>query len=118
MSETTQVTEQTEQQEVKTPEYPQTVDAPSGAPVGSLDMLLDVPMAITVSLGGTEIPVHRLLQLAPGSVVQLDRSIDEPADLYVRDIKFATGDIVVVDGRFAIKIKQIISSDPVKQTVS
>jgi flagellar motor switch protein FliN len=118
MSETAQVTEKIPQQEVQTPEYPQAVDAPSGTPVGSLDMLLDVPMAITVSLGGTEIPIHRLLHLAPGSVIQLDRSIDEPADLYVRDIKFATGDIVVVDGRFAIKIKQIISSEPVKQAVS
>ena len=118
MPETAQVTEQIEQQEVQTPEYSQVVDAPSGEPVGSLDMLLDVPMAITVSLGGTEIPIHRLLQIAPGSVIQLDRSIDEPADLYVRDIKFATGDIVVVDGRFAIKIKQIISSEPAKQIAS
>ena len=115
MAETAQVAEQTEQQEVKTPEYPQAIDNPSAAPVGSLDMLLDVPMAITVSLGGTEIPIHRLLQLAPGSIIQLDRPIDEPADLYVRDIKFATGDIVVVDGRFAIKIKQIINSEPAKQ---
>jgi flagellar motor switch protein FliN len=118
MPETAQATEQSEQQDVQTPEYPQAVDSPSGAPVGSLDMLLDVPMAITVSLGGTEIPIHQLLQIAPGSVIQLDRSIDEPADLYVRDIKFATGDIVVVDGRFAIKIKQIISNEPAKQTAS
>ncbi len=114
MADTTQATEQVEQQEVKTPEFQQAVDDPSASPVGSLDMLLDVPMPLTVSLGGTDIPIHRLLQLAPGSVIQLDRSIDEPADLYVRDIKFATGDIVVVEGRIAIKIKQIISSNPTK----
>jgi flagellar motor switch protein FliN/FliY len=118
MSETAQVTEQIKEQEVQTPEYPQVTDAPSAPPVGSLDMLLDVPMEISVSLGGTEIPVHRILQLAPGSVVQLDRSIEEPADLYVRDIKFATGDIVVVDGRFAIKIKQIINTEPAKQAAT
>jgi flagellar motor switch protein FliN/FliY len=118
MSDTAQVTEQPAQQEVQTPEYHQAVDDPSGAPVGSLDLLLDVPLSVTVSLGGTEMPIHRLLQLAPGSVVQLDRSIDEPADLYVRDIKFATGDIVVVDGRFAIKIKQIVSAEYAKSTAS
>lgn len=118
MADTAQVAEQTQQQEVQTLEYQQVVDEPSGATTGSLDMLLDVPLAVTVSLGGTEIPIHRLLQLAPGSVIQLDRSIDEPADLYVRDIKFATGDIVVVDGRFAIKIKQIISAETAKAAIS
>jgi flagellar motor switch protein FliN/FliY len=118
MSDTTQVAEQTQQQEVQTLEYPQVADNPSGAAAGSLDMLLDVPLAVNVSLGGTEIPIHRILQLAPGSVVQLDKSIDEPADLYVRDIKFATGDIVVVDGRFAVKIKQIVSAEPAKPVAS
>jgi flagellar motor switch protein FliN/FliY len=100
---------QQEQAQAQTVEYPEAKDAPNSAPPsGSLDLLLDVPMAITVSLGGTEIPVHRVLQLAQGSVIQLDRLIDEPADLYVRDTKFATGEIVVVDGHFAIKIKKIL----------
>lgn len=118
MSETAQATEQIKAQEIQTPEYPQAVDSPNSAPVGSLDMLLDVPMSVTVSLGGTELPIHRILQLAPGSVVQLDRSIDEPADLYVRDIKFATGDIVVIDGHFAIKIKQIINTEQATQVTA
>jgi len=78
---------------------------------GSIDVLLDVGISITVAIGQTEIPVRRLLQLGPGSVLELDKSIDEPADLYLRDTKFATGTIVVVDGRFAIKIKQILGLD-------
>jgi len=41
-------------------------------------------------------------------VLELDKSIDEPADLYLRDTRFATGTVVVVDGRFAVKIKQIL----------
>jgi len=65
-------------------------------------------VSVTVVIGQTELPVKRLLQLGPGSVVQLDKSIDEPADLYLRDNKFATGSVVVVDDRFAIRIKQII----------
>ncbi len=74
---------------------------------GKIEMLLDINMPITVTLGSTEIPVKQLLQLCPGSVLQLDKLIDEPAELYVQDIKFATGDIVIVDGHFAIRIKEI-----------
>ncbi|MFH1884127.1 MAG: FliM/FliN family flagellar motor switch protein [Planctomycetota bacterium] len=75
---------------------------------GSIDLLLDVNIAVTVAIGQTEIPVRRLLRLGPGSVLELDKSIGEPADLYLRDTRFATGSVVVVDGRFAVKIKQIL----------
>jgi len=75
---------------------------------GSIDLLLDVNIAVTVAIGKTEIPVRRLLRLGPGSVLELDKSIGEPADLYLRDTRFATGSVVVVEGRFAVKIKQIL----------
>jgi len=75
---------------------------------GSIDVLLDVNIAVTVAIGQTEIPVRRLLRLGPGSVLELDKSIGEPADLYLRDTRFATGTVVVVDGRFAVKIQQIL----------
>jgi flagellar motor switch protein FliN/FliY len=110
MSDTATIEQEKTQAQAQSVEFPQAVEKPGQPAGGNLDLLLDVGLAVTVSLGGTELPVHRLLQLGPGSVVQLDRLIDEPADLYVRDIKFATGDIVVVDGHFAIKIKQIITA--------
>lgn len=75
---------------------------------GSIDLLLDVNIAVTVAIGKTEIPVRRLLRLGPGSVLELDKSIGEPVDLYLRDTRFATGSVVVVDGRFAVKIQQIL----------
>ena len=75
---------------------------------GSIDLLLDVDIAVTVAIGQTEVPVRRLLRLGPGSVLELDKSIGEPADLYLRDTRFATGSVVVVDGRFAVKIQQIL----------
>ena len=75
---------------------------------GSIDILLDMNIPVTVSIGKTEIPVRRLLQLGPGSVLKLDKPVDVPADLYLQDTKFATGDIVVVDEMFGIRIKQII----------
>ena len=63
---------------------------------------------VTVSIGQTEIPVRQLLQLGPGSVLRLDKPIDAPVDLYLRDTKFATGNVVVVEDRFAVRIKQIL----------
>lgn len=96
------------QKQVQSAEFP---DAPEGnAPGvgGSIDILLDMNVPVTVVIGQTEIPVQRLLRLGPGSVLKLDKSIDEPVDLHLRDTRFATGSVVVVDGRFAVKIKQII----------
>jgi flagellar motor switch protein FliN/FliY len=61
---------------------------------GSIDILLDVNVSVTVALGQAEIPVRRLLQLGPGSVLGLDKPIDAPADLYVGDTKFAMGTVV------------------------
>ena len=81
-------------------------EATTGA--GSIDVLLAMDVSVTVVIGQAELPVKRLLQLGPGSVLKLDKSIDEPADLYLRDTRFATGNVVVVDGRFAIRITQIL----------
>lgn len=75
---------------------------------GSIDILLDMNVPITVTIGGTQMSVQRLLQLGPGSVMKLDKSINEPADLYLKETRFATGKIVVVDGRFAVKIERIL----------
>lgn len=79
---------------------------------GNIEMLLDINMPITVTLGGTQISVRQLLQLCPGSVLKLDKLIDESAEFYIQNIKFATGDIVVVDGHFAIRIKEIVGTVP------
>ena len=69
---------------------------------------MDMSILITVAIGQTQIPVRRLLQLRPGSVLKLDKPIDTPADLYLKNTKFATGSVVVVDGQFAVRIKEIL----------
>jgi flagellar motor switch protein FliN/FliY len=85
--------------------------ATSGA--GSIDVLMAMNVPVTVVIGQTELPVKRLLQLGPGSVLKLDKSIDEPADLYLSGTKFATGSVVVVEGRFAVRFKHILGlGDP------
>ncbi len=75
---------------------------------GGIGILLNMSILVTVSIGQTEIPVRQLLQLGPGSVLRLDKPIDAPVDLYFRDTKFATGNVVVVEDRFAVRIKQIL----------
>jgi len=75
---------------------------------GNIEILLDMNIPVTVAIGQKEMSVRRLLQLGPDSVLKLDKPIDAPADLYLKDTKFATGNVVVVNGRFAVKIKEII----------
>jgi len=75
---------------------------------GSIDLLLGMNVPVTVAIGQKQIPVQKLLQLGPGSVLELDKSINEPVELYLRGSKFATGEIVIVQERFAVKIKNVI----------
>lgn len=100
-------TQQDGKTQAQSVEFSEAVGTEAATGTGSIDVLLAMNVAVTVVIGQAELPVKRLLKLGPGSVLQLDKSIDEPADLYLKDTKFATGNIVVVDGRFAVRIKQI-----------
>lgn len=116
MPETAEATIQNEQQPIpsgdKMPVQPVVLPpAPAGEATasagGQLDILLDMDVPVTVTLGVTQVPVRRLLQLGPGAVLQLDKSIEAPVDLYLKDSKFAEAEVVVVDNRFAVRIKTI-----------
>jgi flagellar motor switch protein FliN/FliY len=96
--------------QVQSVEFSEAADAAVGGAGASFDILLDMDVPVTVAIGRADIPVRRLLQLAPGSVLKLGKPIDEPIDLYLKDTKFATGDVVTVDDRFAVRIKQIIGA--------
>ena len=98
------------QKKAQSVEFTEVAEAEATGSGASLDILLDMNTPVTVAIGQTEIPVRRLLQLGPGSVLKLDKPIDEPADLYLKDTKFATGSIVVVDGQFAVRIEQILGA--------
>lgn len=97
--------------QVRSVEFPEAPESTAAAAAGQLDILLDMDIPITVLLGSTQIPVRRLLQLGPGSVLPLEKSIEAPADLFLKDSKFAEGDVVVVDNRFAVRIRRIIGVD-------
>ena len=102
------VSQQDGKKQAQSVEFSEAVGTEDTTSGGSIDVLLAMDVSVTVVIGQTELPVKRLLQLGPGSVLKLDKSIDEPADLYLKDTKFATGSVVVVDGRFAVKIEQIL----------
>jgi len=89
-------------------EFSEATGAEAAGAGGSIDILLDMNIPVTVAIGKSEMSVRRLLQLGPGSVLKLNKPIDAPADLYLKDTKFATGNVVVVDNQFAVRIKQIL----------
>jgi flagellar motor switch protein FliN/FliY len=115
-------TEQTEKPEqtpaagetaVQTAEFEEVADAgPAGQE--NLSVLLDIQMPITAVLGKTEVPFRRLLQLGPGSVLELDQAIGQPAELYVQGIRLATGDVVVVNENYGLRIREVMGAE-VKQ---
>jgi len=96
--------------QVRAVEFPEAPQSAATAGAGHLDILLDMDIPITVVLGSTQIPVRRLLQLGPGSVLPLEKPIEAPADLFLKDSKFAEAEVVVVDNRFAVRIKQIVGA--------
>ncbi len=91
-------------------EFSEAAENKTTGPGASIDILLDMNVPVTVAIGRIEVPIQRLLQLGPGSVLKLDKPIDAPADLHLKDTRFATGSIVVVEGRFAVRIKEILGA--------
>ena len=88
-----------------------TPEAGGGAGGGRLDMILDIPVQLTVELGRTKIAIRNLLQLAQGSVVELDRLAGEPMDVLVNGCLIAQGEVVVVNDKFGIRLTDVIAPD-------
>ncbi len=76
----------------------------------NLEILLDVPVEVSVQLGSCHLPMRDVLNLAVGSVVQLDKVADAPVDLQVNSKLIARGEVVVVDNRFGIKITDLLAA--------
>jgi flagellar motor switch protein FliN/FliY len=75
----------------------------------SLDLLLDVPLRVTVQLGGARLTIRELLMLGHGSVVELDKPGGEPLDVLVNGKPIARGEAVIVNEKFGVRLTQIIS---------
>jgi len=75
-----------------------------------LDMVMDIPVTISMEIGRTKISIRNLLQLSQGSVVELDRLAGEPMDVLVNDTLIAHGEVVVVNDKFGIRLTDVISA--------
>jgi flagellar motor switch protein FliN/FliY len=81
----------------------------SSRTANDIDMILDIPVQMTVELGRTKIAIRNLLQLAQGSVVELDGLAGEPMDVLVNGCLIAQGEVVVVNDKFGIRLTDIIT---------
>ncbi|HEV7804149.1 MAG TPA: flagellar motor switch protein FliN [Burkholderiales bacterium] len=79
------------------------------AAMNDIDLILDIPVQLTVELGRTKIAIKNLLQLAQGSVVELDGLAGEPMDVFVNGCLIAQGEVVVVNEKFGIRLTDIIT---------
>lgn len=84
-------------------------DNPTGNSDVSMEVLLDIPVTISMEIGRTKINIRNLLQLNQGSVVELDRLAGEPLDVIVNGTLIAHGEVVVVNEKFGIRLTDVIS---------
>jgi flagellar motor switch protein FliN/FliY len=75
----------------------------------TLDLLMEVELPVAVSFGRAELPLKDVLKLTTGSIVELNRTVDEPVELIVNNCVIARGEVVVVDGNYGVRIRHIIS---------
>jgi len=83
--------------------------APPAGAVNDINMILDIPVQLTVELGRTRIPIKHILQLAQGSVVELETLAGEPMDVLVNGYLIAQGEVVVVNDKFGIRLTDIVT---------
>ncbi|MEW6764602.1 MAG: flagellar motor switch protein FliN [Pseudomonadota bacterium] len=81
----------------------------TGNPEVNLEVILDIPVALSLEIGRTQIPIRNLLQLNQGSIVELDRLAGEPLDVLVNGTLIAHGEVVVVNEKFGIRLTDVIS---------
>jgi flagellar motor switch protein FliN len=75
----------------------------------ALDLLLQVELPVSISFGKKQIPLHEVLKLTTGSIVELDRDVDEPVDILVNQCLIARGEVVVVEGNYGVRIREVAS---------
>lgn len=94
---------------IRTKDFEQLASPTQPSASHGIDMLLDVSLPIAIELGRTAMSIEDILNLGPGSIVELDKLAGEPVDLLVNDKLIAKGEVVVVDENFGIRITSMVS---------
>ncbi len=92
-------------------EFPPLDSRPAPASGRNIELLLDVPLQVTVELGRTRMRIRDVLSLGLGAVIELERAAGEPVDLYVNDQLFARGEVVVIEENFGVRVTEILSPE-------
>ena len=89
---------------------PPAISETVGSQDSNLDRILDIPLVLSAQLGSTRMLIKDLLQLGPGSIVELDKLAGEPLEVLVNDRLVARGEVVMVNEKFAIRLTDVISA--------
>ena len=91
-------------------EFPQVARSRANAAM-PLERFAEVNIEISVEIGRVTMPIGELLKLGEGAVVELNRAVSEPVDVMAQGVRIASGEVVVVDDRFAVRITEIVNAD-------
>jgi len=99
--------------EVSYEPLPESAAAPaqpaSASDAGDLDMVLDVPVELSVEIGRTTMTIRETLEIGPGAIITLNKMTGEPVDLLVNGRRIARGEVVAIDEEFGLRVTQIVS---------
>jgi len=95
--------------DVKSVDQPELKQSKTGAGPQTIDLLLDVPLNLSVELGRSKMIVNDLLQLGQGSVIELNKIVGEPLEVMVNEKLIARGEVVTLNDKFAVRLTDIIS---------
>lgn len=90
--------------------FPPVQNAETGGAPKNIDFILDIPMSVSVYVGSTKMAIRDLLQLAQGSVIELDKLAGEPMEVMVNNKLVARGEVVVVNEKFGIRLTDVVSA--------
>ena len=85
------------------------------SPVKNIDLLMDVALDVVIELGRTVMPLREVLNLGPGSVIELDKLAGDPVDILVNNKLVARGEVVVIEENFGVRITEIVDVKSVGQ---
>lgn len=103
--------EQVEVPEVAATEAGDALSIEQEADLDEMEAVLDVPVKVKAVLGGARVPVGELIQMRSGSVLELDRRVGEPVDVYVNGRMIARGELVLIDGLLGVTLTEIVKQD-------
>jgi len=96
-------------EQVQAASFPSFGESKVGAPINDINMVMDIPVQLSVELGRTKVPIKYILQLAQGSVIELDAMAGEPMDVLINGYLIAQGEVVVVNEKFGIRLTDIVT---------